>query len=222
MLLFTGVRMKKSFLFAFTFAGLSLMSGLSLGQAPSATGPDRTRRVKGQVLTSASLPSIRIRFNKQFKYVGSQKFILYDRAQVEQVFFVDAGSDKRVKRMYMIQFEGYLPNVDATYNYAVEKTIDLGGQTYILNTETVPNVQAALSQDPRSDSAHAGSFLTGKGYSFSESIMYQRFVRLVDPTKRNEFILVYIEEGGTAAAPDKDKAMQEFSTRALKGFTILE
>jgi hypothetical protein len=212
--------MKKSLLFAFTLASWSLLSGVLLGQP--ATGSDQTRRVKGQVLTSTSLPRIRIRFDKRFKYVGSQKFILYDRAQVEQVFFVEADTDKHVTRMYMLQFEGYLPNVDATYNYAVDKTIDLGGQTYIVNTETIPNVQAALNQDPRSDVAHAGAFLGGKGYRFSESIMYQRFVRLVDQTKRNEFIVVYIEDGGAVAAADKDKAMQEFSTRALKGFTILE
>ena len=214
--------MKKIFLFAFTLAAWSLMSGISLGQSPGAAGSDQPRLVKGQVLTSTNLPSIRIRFDKRFKYVGSQKFILYDRAQVEQVFFVDADNEKRVKRMYMIQFEGYLPNVDATYNYAVEKTIDLGGQTYIINTETIPNVQAALNQDPRSDSAHAGAFLAGKGFRFSESVMYQRFVRLVDQTKRNEFILVYIEETGTIAVPDKDRAMQELSTHALKGFTILK
>jgi len=214
--------MKKTILFAFTLVGSSLLSGLSFAQVLATTGSDQTRSVKGQVLTSTYLPSIRVRFDKRFKYVGSQKFILYDRAQVEQVFFLDANSEKRVKRMYMIQFEGYLPNVDATYNYAVEKTIDLGGQTYIINTETIPNVQAALNQDPRSDSAHAGAFLAGKGFRFSESVMYQRFVRLVDQTKRNEFILVYIEETGTIAVPDKDRAMQELSTHALKGFTILK
>jgi len=222
MLPFTGATMKKIFLFAFTLAAWSLMSGISPGQSPGAARSDQPRLVKGQVLTSTNLPSIRIRFDKRFKYVGSQKFILYDRAQVEQVFFVDADNEKRVERMYMIQFEGYLPNVDATYNYAVEKTIDLGGQTYIINTETIPNVQAALNQDPRSDSAHAGAFLAGKGFRFSESVMYQRFVRLVDQTKRNEFILVYIEETGTIAVPDKDRAMQELSTHALKGFTILK
>jgi hypothetical protein len=47
-------------------------------------------------------------------------------------------------------------------------------------------------------------------------------VRLVDQTKRNEFILVYIEETGTIAVPDKNRAMQALSTHALKGFTILK
>jgi hypothetical protein len=51
--------------------------------------------------------------------------------------------------------------------------------------------------------------------------MFQRFVRLVDEAKRNEFILLYVEDIGTGAAAETQKAKQEFSSRALKGFTIL-
>jgi hypothetical protein len=46
-----------------------------------------------------------VRFDQRFKYIGSQKFILYDRAQVEQHFFVHADEQRRIKRMYMLQFE---------------------------------------------------------------------------------------------------------------------
>ena len=213
--------MKKAFFFTFALAGASLLSGLSSAQLPAKNG-SQMRSVKGQVLTSTELPSIRIRFDRRFKYVGSQKFILYDRAQVEQVFFVDADDNKRVKRMYMLQFEGYLPNVDAAYDYLSAKTVDLGGQTYIVNTETISNVPAALNQNPQSDVARAGSFLDGKGYRISESIMFQRFVRLLDKAKRNEFILLYVEDPGTVAASEKDEAAQEFATRAVKGFAILK
>jgi len=179
------------------------------------------RRVKGQVLTSTSLPPIRIKFDKAFKYVGSQRFILYDRAQVEQHFFVNADKQKRIKRMYMMQFEGYLPNIKATYDYPVTKTVSLGGQTYIVNAEGIPNVPAALKQNPQSDVARAASFLESKGYRISESIMFQRFVRLVDEAKRNEFILLYVEDAGTGASAEDDKRSQDISDRALKGFRIL-
>ena len=37
----------------------------------------QTRQVKDQVLTSTYLPPIRIKFDDQFKYVGTQKFIFY-------------------------------------------------------------------------------------------------------------------------------------------------
>ena len=199
-----------------------MLSGFALAQSSANTESTQTRRVKRQVLTSTYLPSIRVRFDKRFKYVGSQKFILYDRAQVEQHFFVDADKQRHIKRMYMVQFEGYLPNINAAYDYPATKTIDLGGETYIVNAESIPNVSAALKQNPQSDVARAASFLESKGYRISESIMFQRFVRLVDDAKRNEFILLYVEDPSTDASAEDEKRRQDISGRALKGFRILK
>ncbi len=124
--------------------------------------------------------------------------------------------------MYMMQFEGYLPKIKAAYDYPAMKTVNLGGQTYIVNAESIPNVPAALKQNPQSDVTRAASFLESKGYRISESIIFQRFVRLVDEAKRNEFILLYIEDTATGAFAENEKAREEFSSRALKGFTILK
>ena len=207
--------------FATVFVGL-LLPAIVSAQSANKNAATQTRRVKGRVLTSTYLPSIRVRFDKRFKHVGSQKFILYDRAQVEQHFFVDADSQQRIKRMYMVQFEGYLPNINATYDYPATKTVNLEGQTYIVNTESIPSVPTALKQNPQSDVTRAASFLESKGYRISESIMFQRFVRLVDEAKRNEFILLYIEDAGASTSSENERARQEFSSRALKGFTILK
>jgi hypothetical protein len=216
-----NVTMKQTLLFL-TLAGSLLLSGFALAQSSAKTEGSQTRIVKGQVLTSIYLPYIRVRFAKRFKYVGLQEFILYDRAQVAQYFFVDADNQQRIRRMYMVQFEGYLPNTNATYDYPVTKTISLGGQMYIVDAESIPNVSAALKQNPQSDVAHAASFLKSKSYRVSESIMFQRFVRLVDDAKRNEFILLYVEDADAGASSETERAMQEFSSRALKGFTILK
>jgi hypothetical protein len=214
--------MKKTLLLILAIASTLLLSCLTLAQSPTKTESNQKRHVKRQVLTSTYLPSIRVRFDKRFKYLGSQKFILYDRAQVEQHFFVDGDNQQRIKRMYMVQFEGYLPSVNATYDYPATETVNLAGQTYLVNAEGIPSVSAALKQDPQSDVARAASFLVSKGYPISESIMFQRFVRLVDKAKRSEFILLYVEDTGTGAGVETGKARQEFSSRALKGFTILK
>jgi len=207
--------------FATVFVGL-LLPAIVSAQSANKSAATQTRSVKGRVLTSTSLPPIRIKFDKAFKYVGSQSFILYDRAQVEQIFFVNADNQGRIKRMYMMQFEGYLPKIKAAYDYPAMKTVNLGGQTYIVNAESIPNVPAALKQNPQSDVTRAASFLESKGYRISESIIFQRFVRLVDEAKRNEFILLYIEDTATGAFAENEKAREEFSSRALKGFTILK
>ncbi len=211
--------MRKILLLTFMFASSSLLP--TLASAQSATS-SRTRLVKGQVLTSSHLPPIQIKFDKAFRYVGTQNFILYGRAQVEQYFFVAADSQRRIKRMYMVQFESYLPNITGAYNYAVTKTVNLAGQTYIADFEVVPHVSAAIKQDPQSDVTRAASFLESKGYRIGEGIAFQRFVRLVAEDKRSEFILLYVEDlvGAGLDAAEKEKAMQDFTTRALKGFRI--
>ena len=212
---------RKTFLIAAVLVSSLLLYSIAYAQSDVNS---QTRRVKGQILTSASLPPIRIRVGKAFKYVGSQQFILYDRAQVEQHFFVDADKQQRIKRMYMVQFEGYLPNISGSYNYLVTKTVSLAGQSYIVNAEVIPNVPSAIKQDAQSDVARAALFLEGKGYRIGEGIVFQRFVRLVDEAKRSEFILLYVEDlsGAGVDAAEKEKAMQEFSGRALKGFKILK
>jgi hypothetical protein len=93
-----------------------------------------------------------------------------------------------------------------------------------VDAEVIPNVSAAIKQDAQSDVARAASFLEGKGYRIGDGIVFQRFVRLVDEGKRSEFILLYVEDlsGAGVDAAEKEKAMQEFSGRALKGFKILE
>ena len=212
--------MKRLFLTIIALACVVLLHVPAASQRRAAAQARRTRGVKGQVFTSTYLPAIRMRFDRGLKYVGSQKFILYDRAEAEQHFFVEADAGRRIRRMYMLQFEGYLPGVDAKYDYAPVETVNLGGVDYIVNAESVTNVAAALAQNPQSDSARAVEFLKGKGYSVGESVRFQRFVRLVDESKRSEFIMLYVEDAG--ASQGEERAMREFRERALKGFAVLK
>jgi hypothetical protein len=206
----------------YVIASSLLSSSFTSAQSPTKTEPNQVRGVKRQVLSSTYLPSIRVKFDKRFKYVGSQKFVLYERAQVEQHFFIAADKQQHIKGMYMVQFEGYLPSVNAKYDYPATKTVSLGGQTYIADAESIPNVSAALKQEPQSDVARAASFLASKGYRVGESIRFQRFVRLVDEAKRNEFILLYVEDAPAGASTENEKATQKFTNRALKGFAVLK
>ncbi len=90
-----------------------------------------TRSVTGQVLTSTEMPAVRLEFEKEFKYAGSQSFILYDVARAEQHFFIDADKEGRIKRLYWVQFEGYLPSNTNSYRYKVAKTVNIGGLDFI-------------------------------------------------------------------------------------------
>ncbi len=72
-----------------------------------------------------------LEFDKGFTYVGGQDFILYDVARAEQHFFVDADKQGRIKRMYWVQFEGYLPSNTNAYRYKINKSVNIGGLDFI-------------------------------------------------------------------------------------------
>ena len=51
------------------------------------------RFAKGNTLVSDSLPKVKLKFGKDFKYAGGQTFILYGIARAEQHSYVDAAKD---------------------------------------------------------------------------------------------------------------------------------
>lgn len=175
------------------------------------------RHVKGQILTSKSMPQLRLKFDKKFKFGGAHEFVLYDRAKAEQFFFIEA-ENKKIKRLYMLQFESFLPNIQGKYDYNEPQTVEVGGLKYFSNSENIPNVEMALQAVPDSDIAKAAKFLQDKGFVLMKSLKYQRFVRVLDDAKRSEFIMLYIEDaenGGNAETKD-------LPSRALANFKILK
>lgn len=189
------------------------------------------RTVKGQLLTSTEMPAVRLKFDKAFKYVGAQDFILYDVARAEQHFFVDADEQQRIKRMYWVQFEGYLPSNTHTYRYRVTKTVNIGGLDFIADA-AARNINANPGR-PDSDGSRARSFLEVKGYRMaSDDILSQRLVHLVDEAKRNELMIIYMEDlrrvgltaadlaSGGASAGRWDEIAKGLLDRAVMGIEL--
>lgn len=214
---------------------LTLALGISANtvipkQTNSAQQP--TRIVKGRILTSTETPAVRLEFDKDFKYAGGHVFILYDVARAEQHFFVDADPAGRVKRLYWAQFEGYLPENNQTYKYKATRTVRLGGLDFIADAYA-RNIKANPGR-PDSDGSRARAFLESKGYRLaSDEVLSQRLVHLVDEAKRNELMIIYMEDlsrmgltandltpNGRAAAQWEDISTALLS-RATKGMKVL-
>ncbi|HEY0376515.1 MAG TPA: hypothetical protein VGC87_06115 [Pyrinomonadaceae bacterium] len=208
-----------------------LIAAALLALAAPAAAQQPPRRVEGRTLVSNALPPVRLKFGKDFKYVGTQSFVLYDTAQVEQHFFVDAHGGS-IRRMFMVQFEGSLPASTHSYDYQIKDTVKLGGLDFMYDTNAA-NVPAFRKQYPDSDAARAAAFLEGKGYQMEgEDIVYQRYVRVVDEARRNEMLVIYYESlkgtgltaadlsaGGRAAA-ERGRLFGGVRQRALKGFKV--
>ena len=180
--------MKRFFLFSLTLITI-LALALMIGAQPKPI----TRTVKGQVLTSSAMPAVKIKFDKAFRYIGSQSFVLYDVANAEQHFFVDADKEKRIKRFYWIQFEGYLPTNTHSYNYKSPKVVNAGGFDFFADANA-RSLTGNLGR-PDSDGARARAFLAAKGFkSAGTEFLSQRLVHLVDEAKRNELMIIYVED----------------------------
>lgn len=195
------------------------------------TNPPITRTVSGQVLTSKDTPAVRLEFDKAFKYAGSQSFVLYSVANAEQHFFVDADKDGRMKRFFWVQFEGYLPSNTHSYNYKSPKVVNAGTLDFF--ADAYARSMTGDMGRPDSDGARARAFLSGKGFKMAGTeVMYQRLVHMADEAKRNELMIIYMEdlsgtgltaadlnEGGKARARWPETA-QGLLDRALKNMKV--
>lgn len=177
----------------FSFVLVSIASSrLVAEQQPDERMTTPARSVDGQVLRSTGMPSVAIEFDEEFKYAGTQSFVLYDVANCEQHFFVDADDKGRVKGLYWIQFEGYLPDNTKSYNYKVTKTVDIGGLDFI--ADAYARTTVGSTGNPNSDGNRARAFLESKGFDVADHIMSQRLVHLIGDDKRNELMIIYSEE----------------------------
>jgi hypothetical protein len=205
---------------------------------PPAQAPPLARKVKGSTLTSDATPRVEMTFDKAFKYVGGQSFVLYDVANAEQHFFVDADAEGRVRRLYWVQFEGYLPSNTHKYNYKSPRTVQIGGLEFFADSQArrIPEPDPAAAQKPAnkiSDGDYARSFLASKGLRLASSeALWQRLVHMTDASNRSELMVIYLEdlsgmgltaadlnEGGKAAAR-WESVSKELLERAQKGMTV--
>lgn len=164
------------------------------------------REVKGRVIKSKDTPNVELEFGKDFTYVGGHKFVLYDVANAEQHFYVDADKNGRIKRMYWVQFEGFLPTNDRTYNYKGTKSVNIGGLDFIADAYA-RNIKTNPGR-PDGDGVRGREFLASKGFRFgSEEILSQRLLHFIGEKKRDELMIIYVEDmaplGLTSADVDK-------------------
>jgi hypothetical protein len=154
------------------------------------------RQVAGQALTSKSNPAVQLTFDKGYKYVGGQRWDLYGIADAEQHFFVKAGKDNAIERLYWVQFEQFLPSSNESYRYAPTRVTQFGGLDFIYDTRAYSDY-SALNRRADSDGAYAQRLLEKHGYKFPKAAVRLRMVHLPTADKRSELMIIYVESGDT-------------------------
>ena len=160
--------------------------------APEYTG--LARSVSGNDLVSDRDPAAVLRFDPSFQYIGGQKFILYGVADTEQHFFVETDDDDKLKSVYWVQYEAYLPEKSYTYDYDDSPLrLNLGDLEFFTDT-------ASFYNDPNrkrrrgTDGAMVRQFLASKGYGYPEQVMYARMVYLTDESKQKELMIIFMDD----------------------------
>jgi hypothetical protein len=174
---------------------------------------DLGRSVSSNDLVSKEDPAAILRFDPSFKHLGGQKFILYGVADTEQHFFIKTTNENKLKSVYWIQYEAYLPDNSQTYDYDDSPLrVNLGDYEFYTDTDVV-EFDPDRKRKSGTDGAMARQFLASKGYTFPKDFAYARLVYLTDESRRKELMIIFIDDlaayGFTAAELKDGGAMAE-------------
>jgi hypothetical protein len=150
------------------------------------------RKVAGNIIASERDPAVRIELPKSVQYVGADRWVLYGIADCELHAFVEADAQKKVQRLYWVQFEGYLASrPDLHHTYDSPKHATIGGLDFYVDTWV--RAKDAPSESG-SDREHIEALIRAKGYRMPDAMMYVRLVHLLDKEKRKELMIIYGED----------------------------
>lgn len=167
-----------------------LMVGCAMAQVTSVKMLPIRRAVSENTVTSSQDPEVKLTIEPAFKYVGAERFVLYDVADAEVHVFVDADVKRNVKRLYWVQFEEYLPNNHHNYDYADNPVIEAAGWKWYVTARLRP---ADAEVRPTSDTEHMLGVLKANGYKLQGMYAAIRLVHLTDASMRKELMIIYME-----------------------------
>ena len=183
--------------------------------------PDLNRTVKANILSSRAHPAIQIQVAPEFTYAGRLQFILFDCAAVDLFLFLTG--KPQIERLLMIQFEGYLDDTPYTYEYPLTNTVNFGNYTYLTDTSIV-HLPLLVEQHPDAEAARVITCLRDQGYTMQDTVVIQRYIRVLDAAKRHEMLIQYVEnaQGAGSASEHYADNRQNLHERAIASFSIIE
>lgn len=182
--------------------GIALFSCLDLAQ-----GAAPERRVTANRLISQHDPAVTVRLPRAARYLGAERWDLYGIADCELHVFVEADSHHTVKRLYWIQFEGYLPSNQHVYDYSADQPVTFAGRPFWKRARAGRTDQPSRAG---SDGERVRQMVERAGYTLPAEWMTVRLVHLLGDSKRQELMFIYAEDlkesGYTAAQLESDPA----------------
>ncbi len=163
------------------------------------------RFVKGNTIISKKLPKIEIKVDEEFSFVGKFDFEIIASSDEysedmqgkpvavgERYVFASTDENRSVNKLFIVQFEGFLPENDLIYNYDFDKSNFIGENKYRHNTWFYDSKKLAQG-NPNNEGAKTRTFLEEKGFQLEDQFMMSRFVGLASENRKNEIIIFYHE-----------------------------
>ena len=171
---------------------LGVMAVLAMSCVVGVTQDLRPERVvQGSTITSQRDPAMRIELPHQAQYLGADRWVLYGVADCEIHVFVEADASKQVQRMYWIQFEQFIPSrPELQHNYKPEELTQFAGMEMYVRARFGKSDEVAKEG---SDLERVQALIRAKGYSLPPAMMNVRLVKLLDPQRRQELMIIYAE-----------------------------
>jgi hypothetical protein len=187
-------------------AALSISLGAFAQAAPKAAAPKvpaPERIVSGNTVSSSVDPNGSITVNAKATYVGALRFVLVGVADCEIHVFVAADTAKRVRRIFWIQFEGYLPE-HPTLKYKhhpAYKPVTMSGLPFYHRArfggaEDVPA--------PGSEAERVFALLREKGYAVPVETVNVTYKHFLGGAMRREILLMVIDDMASTGATIAD------------------
>ncbi len=202
------------------------------------------RFVKGNTIISKKLPKIEIKVDEEFSFVGKFDFEIIASSDEysedmqgkpvavgERYVFASTDENQSVNKLFIVQFEGFLPENDLIYNYDFDKSNFIGENKYRHNTWFYDSKKLAQG-NPNNEGAKTRTFLEEKGFQLEDQFMMSRFVGLASENRKNEIIIFYhemlkkttgysLEEYEKSINDEEVKAIRDsFIERSRRSFSI--
>lgn len=181
------------------FNALGLLTAALAGAAPLVASEPAAplARVEAGKVTHRQ-EGLTVRIPLTAIYAGSERFTLYEVADAEVHVFVEADEERRMRRLWWVQFESYLPSrSELAYDYADgNRPIELRGVRTWLRSNPVPTTGPVREG---SDREAVFRILKRAGYSIPGEVMNVRLVQLLDDPDgtgkgRRELMVIYSED----------------------------
>jgi hypothetical protein len=175
---------------------LAAMTQAAPAPAPNKVDPPQAI-VSGHTVTHKAA-GLTIKVPASSIYVGAERFDLYGVADAEIQVFAEADKDKRLTRLYWIQFESYWPShPNNHYDYTGDRRELHWGNTVWVNGG--PGSTTTPPPRPGGDRAHVQAMLEKAGYKAPPEMMNVRMIQLLDDPQgtghgRRELMFIYAED----------------------------